>query len=120
MPWLRLMVTQSLQDIARTPSKPAAPVCRIDPLCGNSHREVFRHSVNALICQICAFRAFWPFRLHLNRQAKIPLTTRWIPNLDVPNQGVIAVAPARLRQELYEMTVKLLQRHEQNIERLGV
>jgi hypothetical protein len=38
----------------------------------------------------------------------------------VPNQGVIAVAPARLRQELYEMTVKLLQRHEQNIERLGV
>lgn len=61
-----------------------------------------------------------PFRLHLNRQARVPLTTRWIPKLDAPNQGVIAVAPARLRQELYEMTLDLVRRREQNIQFLGV
>jgi hypothetical protein len=59
------------------------------------------------------------FRLHLNRQAKIPMTTRWIPKLDTPNQGVIAVAPAGLRQELYEITLELIRRYEQDIERLG-
>lgn len=60
------------------------------------------------------------FRLHLNRQARIPLDTRWIPNLDGLNGGVIAVAPARLRQELYEMTLELVKRYEQNVQRLGV
>lgn len=59
------------------------------------------------------------FRLHLNRQARLPLTTRWVPHLDTPNQGVIAVAPERLRQELYELTVELVRRYERNIERLG-
>jgi hypothetical protein len=51
------------------------------------------------------------FRLHLKRQARMPLTTRWFPKLDAPDQGVIAVAPERLRQELYEMTLDLLRRH---------
>lgn len=60
------------------------------------------------------------FRLHLNRQARIPLDARWIPNLDGPNGGVIAVAPARLRQELYEVTLELVKRYEQNVQRLGV
>jgi hypothetical protein len=59
------------------------------------------------------------FRLHLNRQARMPLTTRWFPKLDAPGQGVIAVAPERLRQELYEMTLDLLRRHERTIELLG-
>jgi len=60
------------------------------------------------------------FRLHLNRQARIPLTERWIPDLAAPGQGVIALAPARLRQEIYETTVELLRRHEQSVERLGL
>jgi len=60
------------------------------------------------------------FRLHLNRQARIPLDARWSPNLDAPNGGVIAMAPARLRQELHEMTLELVKRYEQNIQRLGV
>lgn len=59
------------------------------------------------------------FRLHLNRQARMPLTTRWFPKLDAPGQRVIAVAPERLRQELYEMTLDQLRRHERIIERLG-
>ena len=60
------------------------------------------------------------FRLHLNRQARVPLDVRWIPNLNAPNGGVIAMAPARLRQELYEMTLELVKRYEENVQRLGV
>ena len=60
------------------------------------------------------------FRLHLNRQARIPLTKDWIPDLDTQNQGVIAMASARLRQELYEITLELQKRYGQNIERLGL
>jgi len=59
------------------------------------------------------------FPLHLNRQARMPLTTRWFPKLDAPGQGVIAVAPEQLRQELYERNLDLLRRHEQTIELLG-
>jgi hypothetical protein len=55
----------------------------------------------------------------MNRQARMPLTTRWFPKLDAPGQGVIAVAPERLRQELYGMTLDLLRRHERTIELLG-
>lgn len=60
------------------------------------------------------------FRLHLNRQARVPLTTRWLPNLEAANQGVIALAPARLREELYRMTPELVRRREQSIQRLGL
>jgi hypothetical protein len=55
------------------------------------------------------------FRLHLNRQARTPLDIRWILNLNAFNKGMIAMAPARLRQELYEMTRELVKRYEQNI-----
>jgi hypothetical protein len=61
-----------------------------------------------------------PFRLHLNRQARIPLTAEWIPGLDAPNQGVVAMAPARLRQELFETALELERRHRLNVERLGL
>jgi hypothetical protein len=60
------------------------------------------------------------FRLHLNRQARVPLTTQWFPNLDTANQGVIAMAPARLRQELYEIAIELDKRYRLNVERLGL
>ena len=43
-----------------------------------------------------------------------------MPNLDAPDEGVIAMALAQLRQELYEMTLALVKRYEQNIQRLGV
>jgi len=59
------------------------------------------------------------FRLHLNRQARISMTQRWIPDLETPSQGVIAVAPARLRQELYQTTLELEKRHRLNVERFG-
>ncbi len=60
------------------------------------------------------------FSLHLNRLARIPLTRMWIPDLDADHQGVIAVAPRRLRQELYEVTVQLHKRYQHAVERLGL
>ena len=59
-------------------------------------------------------------RLHLNRQATVPLTDAWFPDLRASNQGVIAFASVRLRQELYETTIELTRRYRLNIERLGV
>jgi hypothetical protein len=59
------------------------------------------------------------FRLHLNRQARLPLTSVWFPKIDAATQGVIAVAPSRLRQELFEVAVELEKRHRLNVERLG-
>lgn len=61
-----------------------------------------------------------PFRLHLNRQARVPLTAAWFPKLDTPGQGVIASAPERLRQELFETALELERRHRLNVERLGL
>ncbi len=60
------------------------------------------------------------FRLHLNRQARLPLTAAWFPKIDAHGQGVIAIAPARLRQELFEIAIELEKRYRVNIERLGL
>ena len=60
-----------------------------------------------------------PFRLHLNRQARLPLTTDWFPKLGAPNRGVVATAPERLRQDLFETALELERRHRLNVERLG-
>lgn len=61
-----------------------------------------------------------PFRLHLNRQARLPLTTDWFPKLGTPSQGVVAVAPQRLRQDLFEAALELERRHRLNVGRLGL
>ena len=59
------------------------------------------------------------FRLHLNRQARLPLTAAWFPQIDAPDQGIIAVASARLRQELFEIAIELEKRYRLNVERLS-
>jgi len=61
-----------------------------------------------------------PFVLHLHRQAKLLLSPRWFPEIERPGQGVIAVAPPRLREELFRIVVALEQRYRANVERLGV
>lgn len=60
------------------------------------------------------------FRLHLNRQARLPLTAAWFPRIEAPGQGVIAIASARLRQELFETAVELEKRYRLNMERPGL
>jgi hypothetical protein len=61
-----------------------------------------------------------PFTLHLQRQAKLVLSARWFPELEAPGQGVVAVAPAALREELFRTVVELERRHRESVRRLGV
>jgi hypothetical protein len=60
------------------------------------------------------------FRLHFNRQARTNLSARWLPELDNPDRGIIAIAPPHLRQQLFELTVELEKRHRLSIERTGL
>lgn len=60
-----------------------------------------------------------PFVLHLNRVARLPLTRRWFPGLDAPDQGVIAEASPALRDELLALAENLLRRRRETIRLLG-
>jgi hypothetical protein len=50
------------------------------------------------------------FILCLDILAKLPLTAVWFPDIDAANQGVIAVAPARLQEELSDLAMNLVRR----------
>ena len=60
------------------------------------------------------------FRLHMNRQARVVLSDKWFPDFNAPHQGVIAIATARLRDELFAITVELEKRNRLGVERLGL
>jgi hypothetical protein len=60
-----------------------------------------------------------PFVLYLNRLARLPLTWDWFPDLDKPSQGVVAVAPAALRDQLLKTIAELAQRRRELIHKLG-
>jgi len=60
-----------------------------------------------------------PFVLNLNRLAKLPLTRDWFPELDTPSQGVVAVAPPTLRDQLLKTMMELAQRRRELIQKLG-
>ena len=60
------------------------------------------------------------FRLHLNRQACMVMSEAWFPDLHAAHQGVIALAPPRLRDELFALTVELERRHRLGADRLGL
>ena len=60
------------------------------------------------------------FRLHLNRQARMVMSAAWFPDLHAAHQGVIAMAPPRLRDELFALTVELEKRHRLGVDRLGL
>lgn len=60
------------------------------------------------------------FRLHLNRQARVVMSDQWFPDLNRAHQGVIAMTPARLRDELFSVTVELEKRNRLGVERLGL
>lgn len=59
-----------------------------------------------------------PFVLHLHRQARLPLTRAWFPDIERPRQGVAAVAGAQLREELFQTVLLIEQRHRATVERL--
>jgi len=60
-----------------------------------------------------------PFVIYLNRIAKLPLEEAWFPDINNPDQGVIAIAPARLRHELLATTIALAKHRRDLIRQLG-
>lgn len=59
------------------------------------------------------------FVLFLNRLAKLPLSARWFPDIDTARQGVIAVAPAALRDQLLGVVTDLMRRRQELVQLLG-
>jgi hypothetical protein len=60
------------------------------------------------------------FMLRLDVLAKLPVTEAWFPDLALPGQGVIAVAPARLREELTDLAMNLVRRRRSLIQMRGL
>ena len=60
------------------------------------------------------------FMLRLDILAKVPVTEAWFPDLALPGQGVIAVAPARLRDELIGVATNLVRRRRSLIQMRGL
>jgi hypothetical protein len=60
------------------------------------------------------------FMLRLDVLAKLPLTEAWFPDLTLPGQGVIAVAPARPRDELTDLATNLVRRRRSLIQMRGL
>jgi len=61
-----------------------------------------------------------PFILRLDVLAKLPLTPVWFPDIGREGKGVIAVAPARLREELMEIATNLVRRRSELLEMRGI
>ncbi len=61
-----------------------------------------------------------PFMLRLDVLAKLPMTEVWFPDLALPGQGVIAVAPARLRDELTGLATTLVRRRRSLLQMRGL
>jgi hypothetical protein len=61
-----------------------------------------------------------PFRLHLGRLAIVPLTSKWIPELDTPGQGIVARAAPGLRDEIHEDLLELNRRRKDLITVAGL
>lgn len=60
------------------------------------------------------------FMLRLDVLAKLPMTAAWFSDLVLPGQGVIAVAPARLRDELTDIATNLVRRRRSLIQMRGL
>jgi hypothetical protein len=48
-----------------------------------------------------------PFVIYLNRIARLPLDEAWFPEINSADQGVVVLAPARLRDELMATAIAL-------------
>jgi hypothetical protein len=59
------------------------------------------------------------FVLRLDTLAKLPLTADWFPDIEAADRGMIAVAPARLREELNDLATHLLRRRRSLIQMRG-
>ena len=60
------------------------------------------------------------FLLRLDVLARLPLTEAWFPDIGRADQGVVAVAPARLQEELTDLAMNLVRRRRALIQMRGV
>ncbi|MSP01889.1 MAG: hypothetical protein EXR07_12695 [Acetobacteraceae bacterium] len=60
------------------------------------------------------------FMLRLDVLAKLPMTEAWFPDIAQPGQGVIAVAPARWREELTDLAINLVRRRRSLVQMRGL
>jgi hypothetical protein len=61
-----------------------------------------------------------PFILRLDVLAKLPLTPFWFPDIGQTDQGVIAVAPARLQEQITDLAMNLVRRRRALIQMRGL
>lgn len=59
------------------------------------------------------------FVLRLDVLAKLPVLLPWFPDLSQPGQGVIAVAPPRLQDELTDIATNLVRRRRSLLQMRG-
>jgi hypothetical protein len=100
-------VARPLAVVAYTSSQPWPPDVRLPP-----GVRIFPAAEAAELNQR-------PFVLYLNRLARLPLSPAWFPELEKSDQGVIAHAPARLRQDLMRELTTLLEKRRSLVEMLG-
>jgi len=60
-----------------------------------------------------------PFHLDLRCLAQVPLTKRWLPDLERPNQGIVGTASARMQQRIDALLSALVARTGDLIEIRG-
>lgn len=60
------------------------------------------------------------FLLRLDVLAKLPMTAAWFPDIGEKDQGIIAVAPARLQEELTALAANLVRRRRDLIQMRGL
>jgi hypothetical protein len=61
-----------------------------------------------------------PFILRLDVLAKLPLTPAWFPDSGRADQGVIAVTPPRLQDQITDLAMNLVRRRRALIQMRGV
>lgn len=59
------------------------------------------------------------FLLRLDILARLPLTKAWFPDIDRPNAGAIAVAPASLQAELTRIATNVVRRRRDLLDMRG-
>lgn len=60
-----------------------------------------------------------PFVLDLRRLARLPLTRAWIPDMEAPDQGVVATAGSELRDELRRTVAEVMRRRRDLVRLAG-
>jgi len=70
--------------------------------------------------QAAALNQSRPFVLRLDILAKLPPSPLWFPEIDKSGQGIIAIAPHTLQEELVDLAANLVRRRRELIQMRGI